>query len=182
MRPSRRTPHSSTPPPPACSARRMDLAIAHAALAARLRRARRAQRSRRSLARSGTRTSRCDHATSTCPCQGPCRQRAPHRRPPCHSAASSSAPASSSASTSLHSSKQQTDAKLKAHVAIVCFKYFRCFTCMLQVLYRCCKSRSARCTGCNDYTRMFQVYVLNVSSIPDECCKGFVWMLYSLRF
>jgi hypothetical protein len=43
--------------------------------------------------------------------------------------------ASSSASTSLHSSKQQVDATLKVHVTRVCFKYFRCFRGMLQVLY-----------------------------------------------
>jgi hypothetical protein len=40
------------------------------------------------------------------------------------------------------------------------------------VLYRCCKSRSECCTCCNCYTRMFQVYVLNISSISDSrrCC------------
>jgi hypothetical protein len=38
-------------------------------------------------------------------------------------------------------------------------------------VYRCCKSRSRCCTCCNGYTRMFQVYVPNVSSGPDECCK-----------
>jgi hypothetical protein len=38
-------------------------------------------------------------------------------------------------------------------------------------VYRCCKSRSRCCTCCNDYTRMFEVYVPNVSSSPDECCK-----------
>jgi hypothetical protein len=27
------------------------------------------------------------------------------------------------------------------------------------------------------YTRMFQVYVPNVSSILDICCKCFVWIL-----
>jgi hypothetical protein len=27
------------------------------------------------------------------------------------------------------------------------------------------------------YTRMFQVYVLNVSSASDVCCKYFIWML-----
>jgi hypothetical protein len=32
----------------------------------------------------------------------------------------------------LHSSKQQGDIALKAHVESVCFKYLRCFRCMLQ--------------------------------------------------
>jgi hypothetical protein len=41
------------------------------------------------------------------------------------------------------------------------------------IVYRCCKSRSGCCTSCNGYTRMFQVYVTNVSSAPDECCKCF---------
>jgi hypothetical protein len=27
------------------------------------------------------------------------------------------------------------------------------------------------------YTRMFQVYVLNVLSVLDVCCKCFIWML-----
>jgi hypothetical protein len=27
------------------------------------------------------------------------------------------------------------------------------------------------------YTRMFQVYVLNVSSVSDVCCKYFILML-----
>jgi ABC-type siderophore export system fused ATPase/permease subunit len=27
------------------------------------------------------------------------------------------------------------------------------------------------------HTRMFQVYVLNVSSVLDVCCKCFIWML-----
>jgi hypothetical protein len=28
------------------------------------------------------------------------------------------------------------------------------------------------------YTCMFQVYVLNVSSISDVCCNSFIWMLH----
>jgi hypothetical protein len=27
------------------------------------------------------------------------------------------------------------------------------------------------------YARMFQVYVPNVSSVSDICCKCFIWML-----
>jgi hypothetical protein len=41
------------------------------------------------------------------------------------------------------------------------------------VPYRCCKSRSECCTCCNGYARMFQVYVPNVSSVSDVCCKCF---------
>jgi hypothetical protein len=48
------------------------------------------------------------------------------------------------------------------------------------VSYRCCKSRSRRyksrsgcCTYCNSYARMFQMYVLNVSSLSDVCYKCF---------
>jgi hypothetical protein len=63
--------------------------------------------------------------------QPPARWHPPSR----HSVASSSVLTSSFASTSLHLSKQQVDATLKAHVARVYFKYFRCFWGMLQVLY-----------------------------------------------
>jgi hypothetical protein len=41
-------------------------------------------------------------------------------------------------------------------------------------LYRCCKSRPECCTCGNGYTRMFQVYVLNVSYVLDVCCKCFL--------
>jgi hypothetical protein len=94
---------------------------------------------RRSLARSRTRASRRGHAPSACtcpcPCRGSCRRRALNRRPPHHSVASSFVPVSSSASSSLHLSKQQAYAAMKAHDAIVCLKYFRCFRGMLEVLY-----------------------------------------------
>jgi hypothetical protein len=46
----------------------------------------------------------------------------------------------------------------------------------------CCKSRSRYCTCCNGYARMFQVYVLNVSSVSNICCKcshldvAHIWM------
>ena len=46
------------------------------------------------------------------------------------------------------------------------------------VVYRCCKSRSGCCTCCNGYTRMFLVYVPNVSSVLGECWKCFIWMLH----
>jgi hypothetical protein len=84
-------------------------------------------------------------------------------------------------STNLHSSKQQqVHVALKAHVASICFKYFRCFRCMFQefhlnvakvhldvvyvaiAIYTCCK-------------RMFQVihvfktYIITISS---RYCKA----------
>jgi hypothetical protein len=54
-----------------------------------------------------------------------------HRRTPCAAAAL----ASSSATTSLHSSKQQDNVALKAHIASVYFKCFRLFGGELQVFY-----------------------------------------------
>jgi hypothetical protein len=45
------------------------------------------------------------------------------------------------------------------------------------VVYRCCKSRSGCSTCCNGYTHIFQVYVPNISFVPDVCCKCFIWML-----
>jgi hypothetical protein len=58
----------------------------------------------------------------------------------------------------------------------VCFKVFQMFQRYItSVLYRCCKSRSGYCTYCNGYTRMIQVYVPNVSSVSDVCCKFFIW-------
>jgi hypothetical protein len=41
------------------------------------------------------------------------------------------------------------------------------------VSYRYCKTRSGCCTCCNGYARMVQVYVPNVSSVSDVCCKCF---------
>jgi hypothetical protein len=118
------------------------------------------------------------HLPAPTACRGLCHRRAQQRRPPHHSTASSSVLVSSSASTSLRSSKQQADAMMKVHVAIVCFKYFRCFLRYIaSIVYRCCKSISTCYTCCNGYTRMFQVYVLSVSSVLDECCKCFVWIL-----
>jgi hypothetical protein len=115
----------------------MNPTLTHATPAARPRRARRARRAKRSLVRFRTRAScRRGRAPSTCPCPiEVCTTDELHIGDSRHSAASSSVPASSSTSTSLHLSKQQTDATLKAHVAIVCFNSSRCFQRMLQVLY-----------------------------------------------
>jgi hypothetical protein len=58
------------------------------------------------------------------------------------------------------------------------FQVFHMFRGMLQVLYiDVAKVDRDAAHVCNGYTRMFQVYVANVSSVRDECCKCFVWML-----
>jgi hypothetical protein len=71
----------------------------------------------------------------------------------------SAAPASSFASTSLSSSKQQ----VYATESTCCNNMFQVFQIfhryVVSVVYRCCKSRSRCYTCCNDYKRMFQVYV-----------------------
>jgi hypothetical protein len=46
----------------------------------------------------------------------------------------------------------------------------------------CCKSRSGCYTCCNRYTRMLQVYVLNVSSVfSDYVASVFISMLHMFR-
>jgi hypothetical protein len=60
--------------------------------------------------------------------------------------------ASSSMSTSLDSAKQQEDVALKAHVANVCFKRFRCFH--MHVARVSCGC----CICCHGYIHMLQVY------------------------
>jgi hypothetical protein len=58
------------------------------------------------------------------------------------------------------------------HVASVHFKCFRCFRDMLQVFHKDVAKvdRDVACVAI-DYTRMFQVYVPNVSTVSDVCCK-----------
>jgi hypothetical protein len=86
----------------------------------------------------------------------------------------------SSTSTSLHSFKQQADAKLKAHVVRVCFKCFRYFRGMLQVLYIDVVKvdRDAAhvvmdihvCFKC--MFEMFHLFQTNVVSVLFGCCKN----------
>jgi hypothetical protein len=57
------------------------------------------------------------------------------------------------------------------HVASIHFKYFRSFRDTLQVFH---KDVAYVAMG---YTRMFQVYVLNVLFVSDVCCKCFIRML-----
>jgi hypothetical protein len=54
---------------------------------------------------------------------------------------------------------------LYTYVASVCFKCFSCFKHMLQVFLSGC------CICCDGYTRILQVYVLNVSFVLDVCCS-----------
>jgi hypothetical protein len=64
------------------------------------------------------------------------------------------------------------------HVASLCFKYFSCFRCMFQMF--CMDVRKGDWDAVHVVMAihdMFQVYVLNVSSVPNECCKCFIWML-----
>jgi hypothetical protein len=68
---------------------------------------------------------------------------------------------------SLHSPKKQEDVALKAHVASVCFK---CFRCMLQVFHTNVAKVDWGC--CNGCIRTLQVSVPNVSFVfSDVCCK-----------
>jgi hypothetical protein len=62
-----------------------------------------------------------------------------------------------------------------ASVQYKCFKYFRC---MLQVFHKDV-AKVDKNVGhvAMGYTRMFRVYVLNVSSVSDVCCKCFIWIL-----
>jgi hypothetical protein len=94
--------------------------------------------------------------------------------PPCHSTASSFA------SMSLHSSNQQVDATLKAHVTRVCFKCLRCFRGMLQVLYIDVAKVDRDiahvlmaihvCFKCMlQMLHLFQTYV---ASVLSRCCKS----------
>jgi hypothetical protein len=58
------------------------------------------------------------------------------------------------------------------------FQVFHMFRGMLQVLYiDVIKVDQDAAYVCNDYTCMFQVYVANVLSVRDECCRCFVLIL-----
>jgi hypothetical protein len=66
------------------------------------------------------------------------------------------------------------------HVASVYFKCFRCFIGMLQVFHKDVANKGI--SGCYTcciglYTYVSSVYVPNVSSVSDVCCKYFIWML-----
>jgi hypothetical protein len=54
------------------------------------------------------------------------------------------------------------------------FQVFQMFLSVTCVVYRCWKSRLGCCTCCNGYTRMFQAYVPNVSSVSHVCCRCFI--------
>jgi hypothetical protein len=91
---------------------------------------------------------------------------------------------SNSASTSFHSSKQQVDVTLKAHIVSLCFKCFRCFIDILQVfLYGCCRSRPRRCICYNCCTRMLSAFVLmfHLFFRIILCCKYVIRMLHTFH-
>jgi hypothetical protein len=58
------------------------------------------------------------------------------------------------------------------HVASVHFKYFRGMSQVFHKYVAKVDQNVAHVTM--DYTRMFQVYVPNVSSVLDICCKCFI--------
>jgi hypothetical protein len=78
-------------------------------------------------------------------------------------------PVSSSVMTSLHSSKQQDDIALKAHIASACFK---CFRGMLQVYYIDVAKVDRDVAHVEMTIHMFQVYIPNVSSVLE--CDYFI--------
>jgi hypothetical protein len=86
---------------------------------------------------------------------------------------------SSSALTSLHSSKQQADAMLKAHVASLRFKCFRCFIRMLQVFYMDVAKVSGCCICCKlllfPTFHLFSKRMLQVCLF--RCCICFTHLL-----
>ena len=64
------------------------------------------------------------------------------------------------------------------HVASVHFECFRYFKGMFQVFHKdVLKVDLGVAHVAMGYTRMFQVYVLNVSSVLVICCKCFIWVL-----
>ena len=160
------------------SARGTDPALIRAApvhaLTARPHLARRARHARRSLARSRTHASCRGRAPSACPSPLP-RFVSPPSSTPVTYAPLYGFELRAGVELRADESKQQIDATMKVHVAIVCIK---CFRGILQVfVYQCCKNRSGCYTCCNGYTRMFQVYVSNISSVIDVCYKSLIRML-----
>jgi hypothetical protein len=64
------------------------------------------------------------------------------------------------------------------HVANISFKYFRCFKGTLQVFHvDVVKVDRDVAHGAMAIHVCFEVYVPNVSSVSDVCCKCFIWIL-----
>jgi hypothetical protein len=102
----------------------------------------------------------------------------------------------SSTMTCLHSSNRQSDIALKAHVASICLKCFRCFIWMLHVfhlniakvgqdiayvainihLYCKCMSKYFNCF----FRTILQMCVPDVLAVSSRCCMCFIWMLHML--
>jgi hypothetical protein len=69
------------------------------------------------------------------------------------------------------------------HVAIICFKCFRCFIRMLQVFHLDVAKIDLDVCVYNGFQvfsgvlLVFPTYVASVSAISGVCCKCFIWML-----
>jgi hypothetical protein len=53
---------------------------------------------------------------------------------------------------------------------------------MLEQVISCCKFQVFYLDVVYVFTHMLQVYVSNVSSVSDVCCKRFIWMLHMLQW
>jgi hypothetical protein len=108
-------------------------------------------------------------------------RRAAAAGPPPTSTASAVASGELFMPTSLHSHKQQRRCYAESVCCKRMFQVFQMFQrYVASVLYGCCKSRSEYCIlCCNDYTRMLQAYVPNVSSgfFLTYVASVFIWML-----
>jgi hypothetical protein len=97
-----------------------------------------------------------------------------------HAPSPTSTPVSSSVTMSLHSSKQQCDITLEAHVASLCFKCFRYFRGVLQVFYIDVVKADRDvahvamvihvCFKCR--FQMFHLFQTYVESVSSGCCKN----------
>jgi hypothetical protein len=113
-----------------------------------------------------------------------------------HASLPTSTLASSSATMILYSFKQQGDIALKAHVASICFKCFRCFSGMLQVFHAdvakvdrdvahvaivvhvCCKLLFAPFHLFFFPNVRCKCVYLDVAYVLHICCKCFIYMLH----
>jgi hypothetical protein len=114
----------------------------------------------------------CLASRTASPCVARPDSRCAQPRSNLYTMASSSMPASSSASINVHLGA----ASRWTHVR------FMRFRCMLHMFYLILQKWIWCCICCNNYTRMLQVYVSNVSAVLNICCKCFIWMLHMLQW
>jgi hypothetical protein len=106
------------------------------------------------------------HASS----RSPPRQRAPTKRAPCCWCSR----VATRRRLSLRGRNQLALASPSPYVAMYVSKCFRCYKrYVASVLHGCCKSRLRCCICCKWSRVMLQVFVQNVSSVSDVCCKHF---------